>query len=435
MPYSQFYLKRGRRVPWVVALLVIIAVTFLTIKISSISLTKNSRATSLVARRVEIANLTSTSATVYWIYKPKTTGWLIYGKGLGKKFDMTAGDDRDLNVKKNIYLNHYVTLKNLERDTEYCLKIISGTTIITKINGQPYCFKTLPETKDVSNLRPAFGRFIKPSGELINDAIVFMRIKDTYPLVTHTNKGSWVLPLNNLRSIDTNKLKIPADNEKITIEFLTESEKISVVTTELRNLNPIREPIIEGRNYDLSAVAGTDEGVLALADQVSERRMEDVSIIYPKENSIIPGVNPLMKGDAAPNENIKITLRGSQTSIPYFLRTDREGHWKLSLRNSLSPGNYLMTLIVKNQAGKEISKSRSFSISKSGESVLGEATPESTIVPSIATTPTSPPSLEPTTITASPIPPRTGNSINSIVLASVSLVVIGLGLLFTYGHY
>jgi hypothetical protein len=85
---------------------------------------------------------------------------------------------------------------------------------------------------------------------------------------------------------------------------------------------------------------------------------------------------------------------------------------------------------------KVIKRQRTFSIAKSGESVvLGEATPEGTISP---TTPpiggiSEVPTLEPTLFaTATPAPPVTGVSFTTFSLFSVALIAVGAGLVLLF---
>jgi hypothetical protein len=88
--------------------------------------------------------------------------------------------------------------------------------------------------------------------------------------------------------------------------------------------------------------------------------------------------------------------------------------------------------------GNSVSMSRSFTILKSGEAVLGDATGSATITPSInvTATPSAQPTLEPTlvfaTSTATSTPPVSGGSVLPFTILSLVLLVIGAGIILLF---
>lgn len=419
--YSKFYLQKKGNIPTIVGIIIIFIVTFIFGNFFVNNLSKKSKASFANLRRVEVTNLTSNQASIYWLSDTKATGWVVYGER-PEELNQTANDDRDLGSDKGIYINHHATLKDLKSSTLYYFRVISNNKTSGKPDGSPFIFKTLPESKNVSNLKPAFGKVIDEKGTALSNAVVVLSLKDSYPLSTFTkNNGEWLIPMNNIRNSKSNELKTPAENEGIKIDIIGENERISTITTNILQVNPVPETIILGKNYTF-----IDTGKVLGGTSNNLNTSGEIGIIFPKDNAIIPASNPLIKGLAVSNSEVNILIKGPKTSFSSKVKADKEGSWKLDLRSNLEAGNYTVTATTKDRSGKEISQTRRFVIAKSGESVLGEATPEAT-----PTTLSPTPTIQPTSITT-PTPPATGNNIIPIALSSISLIILGIGLILAF---
>lgn len=424
MIYSDLYTKSGRQVPTSLALIVIIISVVIFGRLSLDIAKKRIKASEQTVQRFEITNLTSNGVTLYWQSKEKEKGSIIFGE-LPSKLNQAALDERDLTIPGK-YRNHFVTLKNLKKSTTFYFKVLSNQSVVPNLNGEPFVFKTLADSKDSSNLRPAVGEVINESGAPQENVAVIIHFENAYPLSTYTkgSSGKWVKPLINIRSLKTGKLLIPAAEERVKLEFISESPKNSTVTTTVSQLNPLPKAVVIGKNYNFLP---EDDRVLSSSVQKTTP-IGETDILFPKENAIVPANNPLVKGVAIPNSNLTIAFRGGEKfSSLNKLNADTDGGWKLSLKNNLAPGKYSLTLQTKDKTGKIITKERHFTIAKSGESVLGESTPEAGLSPTTVSslTPASAATLVPTQ-------PVSGSGINPIFATSLSLVIIGFGLLLVF---
>lgn len=163
---------------------------------------------------------------------------------------------------------------------------------------------------------------------------------------------------------------------------------------------------------------------------VKSIKLDLIDFIYPKENAIITATIPLVKGVALPNSDITLNIKGQNFSKNFNIKSDSEGKWSLSNLSKLNPGKYTLQLSGFNKEGIRVNKSRSFTIAKGGEQVLGESTPSAiTITPEA--TPTLEPTIIPTIITATPEPtiPVSGNSAIYMWVASIGFIVLGLSLI------
>ncbi len=160
-------------------------------------------------------------------------------------------------------------------------------------------------------------------------------------------------------------------------------------------------------------------------------KLDLIDFIYPTENAIITATIPLIKGVALPNANLSLNINGVNINKNFNIKSNAEGKWSLTNLSKLNPGKYTLQLTGFNKGGVSINKSRSFTIAKGGEQVLGESTP-SAITITTEPTPTLAPTLIPTIATASPQPtiPVSGNSAIYMWVASIAFIILGFSLIF-----
>lgn len=159
-------------------------------------------------------------------------------------------------------------------------------------------------------------------------------------------------------------------------------------------------------------------------------KLDLIDFIYPTENAIITASIPLIKGVAIPNSNLTLNLKGANINRNFNIKSDNNGKWSLTNLSKLNPGKYTMQLTGPNKIGIKINKSRSFTIAKGGEQVLGESTPSAiTITPEPS--PTISPTPIPTIATSTPQPtiPVSGNSAIYMWVASIAFIILGFSLI------
>lgn len=447
MIYSDFYLKKSNKIPTGVALLIVVGVMYVLSRFF-LSSTVSTRANPTITNSIEITNLSSNQGLIIFESDAPESAWVIYGTSQNK-LDKIAGDVRDLEANKKSYRVHYIAIKDLTPETKYFYKIVSNNKIFAKSDATPFEFKTLPVTKQTLDLRPIYGRVVTKSGAPAQDTIIILRASSIQPLSAITkNGGDFVIPLTQIFEEKTNELHALSNKEVVTLEILNEAHQKTQVKTTLPHTSPLPETITIGQNYDFTA----NNNVLSASSKGSSGGSFESSlygIIFPKENALIPDTLPLIKGRAYPESEINLVIQGVRTTITQKIKAQQDSSWKFSLPKKLAPGNYSITFTGKNVIGKTFTQKRSFSIIKSGESVLGEATPEAS--PTVTATPTAGVILSPTLIAASPTiaptatpaitvppttpsptvptPPQSGNSMPQTIISSVALILGGIGLL------
>ncbi|HLL60298.1 MAG TPA: hypothetical protein VK338_01145, partial [Candidatus Nitrosocosmicus sp.] len=159
----------------------------------------------------------------------------------------------------------------------------------------------------------------------------------------------------------------------------------------------------------------------------------------------------LYKGVGIPGSKVFISLLPNTYDLQTV--TDKDGIWKASSNTPLNPGTYTMKVNTTDEQNKPVSLNRTFTIEKSGEAVLGEATgsatltPTKTIAPKITSSPQATPTTavvatetpQPTypvttsvTITPAPTLPETGINYMAFSMLSVALIIIGAGMILIF---
>ena len=155
--------------------------------------------------KIQITNITDRSLTISWITKRPIKGYVLYGK---RKWQIVIPVLNFLTAKRvaddhrKTETVHHVTLKNLEPETPYYLRIISGIR-----QYDLGVISTGPVLENLSSPSPVFGQVLEKDGRLAENIIIYLKIKgekgESTELSTLTNEdGFWSLDLANLRIKD-----------------------------------------------------------------------------------------------------------------------------------------------------------------------------------------------------------------------------------------
>jgi len=396
--YSQLYLKNKVSIPFPLA---IFAIFIITIFFANIFHKQSlpSKATKKILKRLEITNLTPNQATIIWETEGKTTGFIFYGED-SKKITSIALDERDTANNKNKFSFHYVNLKNLYPQKKYFFIVVCDNQMIKKYENEPFSFFT-PKLQ-IQNKTPTliYGKVFQKTNTPLANALVFLTLKDYYSLSSFTKEtGEWLIPLTVVYSLKDLTSKIPLADEKVMIEIISDDGLKTKVEGKISQLSPIPQPLFIGNDYSFIF----EEHVLGAKTEKEIYKDGEVKIIYPKENAVIGGFIPLIKGTALPNEEVLIHLFQLKGNKNYSgrIKADKKGFWSIKFSQNLSLGDYQLVVKTKDKNHSDIELQRRFRLVGNQAifgRVLGEATPSSTIEPQ----PTPTFQLQPTQISMSP---------------------------------
>lgn len=435
MIYSELYLKQKIKLPTVIGFLLVI---FITIVFSRFFLRSAglSKASLKVAKRVEIVNLSPGQVSIFWQTDKAESGWVAYGEGEGNENKIVL-DEKDLNnigQKKGQYKIHLATLKELVPGKKYFFKMVSDNNqIIVQPNGSSFSFIT-PQNNlnSLQNISPAFGKILQSNSvdPLINSYIL-LSVTGGYSLLTQIKSegdGSWLIPLNQIYNKDSQNILTIAPKDKIIIEIITSEGEVSTITTVKSKISPLPQTTVFVKNKNFSFVE--EENVLSASTDLTTLPDNQIDIKYPEEGKLIPGKIPLIKGVGLPKTIIEITVNSKKT-YSAVTTSDSNGNWSYLLPEDLELGPHTIVIKTKDKEGKEVTIKRNFTIvalqGNEGR-VLGTATGEPTII--FTTTPIPPIPTTPLNITTTP--PVSGNNFSWTIFISLSLIIIGGGILLAF---
>ncbi len=399
---------------------------------------------------IHFTNITDNSFTVSWFTDTPTPGIITVSDG---SHTQTLLDDLDSDNIQRPRQTHYITVKNLKENTSYTVKIINK-------DRPTFTQKTASKLASVYSLPPARGTLFSANGKPAEGAIVYLVVGQNLPLSGRVDSaGLWVIPLSNLRSQNFQTRVEPKDEDIVQITAKLTNDLIATAITDVKSIrqNFTIPPMVIGNSYNFTNLQSKKDLIAKLNEQrilgtqtqmqnqiptptssVNNRKIQQIDLLFPlNDGDTTVDPQPRIRGVGIPKKVISITINSPTQSAQVTVNSD--GTWFFRPSKPLAPGSHTVTIKGYDASGKLVTITRKFTVLKSGESVLGEATaaasltpspsPIDTPTPTITTTPT----LEPTItsiITPSPLPtvsitiaPRSGN-------LETSLMFIGSGVLF-----
>lgn len=245
---------------------------------------------------IEVTNINSSQATITWWSDTPTIGQIAYGKGLF--LDQMQNDNRDL---QNItpHQVHFVTLRNLQPETTYQYQVVSNDF---RFPNQPHSFTTAKTLEETSQNRPLRGSVLNVNLNPIDEALVFIKIKNAAQMTTFTSTaGNFIIPLKELRTTDLSapfpinsttpatlvikkgklqseiEINLPLDDSQL-LPPLTIGQNINLKDL-LAQVTPSPKP---GSNtlsasYDLNSDGKTNSLDLAIITQNSGKKVSDIT--------------------------------------------------------------------------------------------------------------------------------------------------------------
>jgi hypothetical protein len=152
-------------------------------------------------QKIEVTNVTSTSASISWITPTqKTVGYVKYGTS--SELSDIAWDSRDKGEASGEYSLHYVNLTGLAPTTTYYYSIVVGGK---EYEEDTFPFTTASISETVSTPIPLKGSVEDPTGGT-EEVIVFMYLekddKVSNKLSALTSGKRYTFDLSNLRLVD-----------------------------------------------------------------------------------------------------------------------------------------------------------------------------------------------------------------------------------------
>lgn len=391
--------------------------------------------------QIKITNLSDSGFTVSWITNKEATGFVTYGET--SSLGQTIRDDRDqLSGKTDVFINHYVTLRNLKAQTTYYYRINS--------TGQNYEITTANKiTTSLPQSDVATGIVLNADTSPSKGAIVYFNMGGMTPQSALVrSSGDWFISLNNAYSADLQSFAVYNKDSQIeNIYIQGANNETAQITTTTKNDNPVPE-IVLGKTYDFRAEENSTSGVNAtLTPSITLRasptptaiskfsldgnyrqpvdNAENLSIINPDQNEIINTQSPEFFGTGLSGKTVKIIVN-SPTKYTGTASVNDQGEWRWTPPAPLPPGEHTIQITVGN-----LTITKTFNVlAAEGDLPAYTATASGqTPTPTLKLTPT--PTLTPSpTLRASPTPTPVTNLQPGLSTPTIFLFGFGWLLIF-----
>ena len=368
----------------------------------------------------KISNISDTSFTVTFTTQDESVGSINFGKD--KNLGQAAFDERDQNADLVVpHKVHSITVKNLTPETRYFFSITSGQKLFLD-NGNPFEVSTGPTIDDQPvNQILLSGQISLPNGDKPTEAIAYATTDNSQVISTIVNAdGSYVLPINTMRSNDLSSYPVFDENTIINILIVNETLKSNVTTSAYKDILP---SITLSNDYDftidstpLASESAEFIGFpsISVSEESGSVSANTPKITLPKKDQEFTDQKPQFNGTALPNETVTITIH-SLENIETQVTADASGAWKYRPTTPLSPGIHTITITTRDALGVLKTITQSFTVHAQGSQVSQSATPSATPTLAFSLTPTATPSSTPTPILAlTPEPTATASPISTL---------------------
>lgn len=195
----------------------------------------------ITPKNIILTNIEDQSLTVSWQTPLEITSFLSFGPTGNEHI---AIDDRDENTLQT-HTMHYVTFKNLQPNTTYKYRIISG-----KLKSEIFEVTTASPATAQNGQKPVIGSVLEEN-EPLNEGIAYLSISGA---VTQSalvkNSGNFLIPLSFTRKADLSDVFEPVGNETAKVTVISDKGEANTVF----NLHSYQllPPLKIGRNVDLT---------------------------------------------------------------------------------------------------------------------------------------------------------------------------------------
>lgn len=436
----------GKKIPTIIGLLII----FVGIGMGWYFIGKNKTKIdpNIAPNKVTITNVSDNKFSVSWVTKNPTIGYVEYGK-VGEKLEKKAFDDRG--GEASVFLTHHITVDELQPNTVYTFRLVSGSKTSRFDNGgKPYSVTT---GEVISNI-PAARSFYGSVSGASEDAIVYFSIPGGYPAsMPLKNNGAYTLSATTIRTSDLKSFLTydpSATVVGITIETGAQTTRVNASTA---NVAPV-PTITLGKNEDFLNPQGeaqvaekteVETPVTTPTTNPTEPQVAEIFNVEPLaetggvnavtgemevtltnpsvEGEVLSSLRPEFSGEGSSNMVFTISLTG-QRSISDTVRVPSNGKWVWTPPIDLKAGKQKVTITYTDEDDKTQTIERSFtaSVASTSKTPAFEASPSGSTKSPSPTPRTNMPATEsgvPVTGVMTPLFMSLGVGVVSIVIGAI----------------
>lgn len=312
-------------------------------------------------KNVKISNLGSSTFSVSWTTDTPVTGYIKYSENPAK-ITTPAGDVRDqISGNSQSFTNHYVNVTGLNPSKTNYFMIGSGSQLYDD-TGKPFELRTgqqvIAPPEDTIN-----GKVVGVDGNPINNAVVYVEAEGGQALSTMTKTdGTWKLNLALSRDSKGGVLTYDGATALVSIFVQAGISGTATAITNTGKTKPVPD-IVLGKNQSfVETTVATGSGTLAdgatktsgfkniteeaspvIAPEATEAAGSMIILNPAINGEMIATGSPEFAGKAAPGTSIRVSVHSS-VELTQLIKADKNGDWKWTPPQNLSPGVHTLTL-------------------------------------------------------------------------------------------
>lgn len=208
-------------------------------------------------KNITIGNIEDTYFSISWQSSIKVPGFVTFG--IDSADGQTLRDDRDDDTPEDRN-THHVTLKKLNPDTKYKVKIFSGKTSSSVME-----VTTAKTSGSLNSLKPVIGSVLLKDAPL-SDGLVYLSIAGAVTQSTYIkNLGNFIIPLSSMRSLGSLEIFSPTLDATGKVTVISEAGQASALVM-LNNLDRPIGPLKIGQSLDLTSVVSSPTSNSVISD-------------------------------------------------------------------------------------------------------------------------------------------------------------------------
>lgn len=419
-----------------------------------------------IPKQVRITNVTDNSFSVSFITDAAAPGTLVYGTDRQRQSTQVRDDRDQLTGSATPFRTHHITVRNLNPNTQYYLKLGTGGRTLYDNNGQPFGVRTAARVSDQPEARTVYGTVRNEGGNPAAGSLLFIAVEGGGPLSALVQEnGSWALSISQARTTDGSSYVAIRDDLPTQVQVQGERSGLTLsLSTTVGQMSPL-SPLQFGTDPNTSVETNESANQTTQTQPTTTQSnigvpVSGLSLSSPaRDDEIISTTTPQFFGAADLGSTVQVIVTPADGVVQVgIVNPQSDRRWSWTPPTPLAQGSAKIVVAATDSNGRQQTIERRFSVaiaaagtgtlpaftaSTGGQLNLAASSPVPTPSPLASPIATSSPSPKPTptptptpttTATASarvtqPVATTSGQPVSGSTKATFVATATGIGLL------
>lgn len=326
-----------------------------------------------IPKQVRITNVTDSSFSISFITDAAAPGTLVYGTDRQRQSTQVRDDRDQLTGSATPFRTHHITVRNLNPNTQYYLKLGTGGRSLYDNNGQPFSVRTAARISDQPEARTVYGTVRNEGGNPAAGSLLFIAVEGGGPLSALVQEnGSWALSISQVRTTDGSGFVALRDDLPAQVQVQGERSGLTLsLSTTVGQMAPLA-PLQFG--IDPGAAVAVDETPDEPAQPQSQSQAAQSSIGVPasglslsspaRDDEIISTTTPQFFGSADLGSTVQVIITPADGVVQVgIVNPQSDRRWSWTPPTPLAQGSAKIVVAATDSNGRQQTIERRFSVS------------------------------------------------------------------------